>query len=167
MNVLDKTLAVLTVLCFTAIIGVVSIQIFSRFFPFSFIWTEEVTRFLFIYAVSFAAPLAMRNKEFMRLDFLITALPKKFRIFLESAIYLGVVLFCFIAAYQGYQFALIGQGQTSATTKIDMSFIHASIGISMLFTGIYTIINLFELYSNKSEQKELSIAEQAERSKTI
>ena len=57
----ERILGLGTFLCFTALIITVLIQIFTRFLPLgiSFIWTEEATRFFFIFSVVFAAPLVL------------------------------------------------------------------------------------------------------------
>lgn len=144
LKIIDRTLGLLTTLSFIGVLIVVVIQILSRYLPYTAVWTEELTRFLFIYAVSFAAPLALKRKEFINVELLINLLPERFRQVYEAVIYLVIVLLCSLIAYQGYAFALIGLGQTSATMAIDMSIIHASIGISMVFLAIYAIFHVID-----------------------
>ncbi|ASS89881.1 TRAP transporter small permease [Aeribacillus pallidus] len=144
-KLIDRTLELATILTFFGIIVVVTIQILSRYLPYTAIWTEELTRFLFIYSVSFAAPLALKRKEFISIELVEKLLPRKAKVIYEAFIYLAVAIFCAVVAYQGYQFALIGIGQKSATMTIDMSVIHASIGIAVLFISIYALLHIVEL----------------------
>lgn len=153
LKLLDKTLEALTALCFTGIIIIVTIQILFRFLPFSVVWTEELTRFLFLYAVSFGAPIAMKRHEFISIDFILNVIPEKFRNYYKALTSLFVVGVSFFIAYQGYTFMLIGQGQTSATMAIEMSWIHASIGLSMLLIGFYALVNMIELFSSKEGKR--------------
>ncbi|OLS38859.1 hypothetical protein BTR22_04195 [Alkalihalophilus pseudofirmus] len=146
LKLLDRTLEVLTALCFIGIIVVVTMQISTRFLPFSAVWTEELTRYLFIFAVSFGAPLAMKRQEFISIDFILNAIPERFRNYYTAFTQLLVIVMCSYIAYYGYYFMLLGQGQRSATMAIEMSWIHASIGLSMLLVGVYAIISIIDLF---------------------
>ncbi|WP_202080220.1 TRAP transporter small permease [Caldalkalibacillus salinus] len=156
LKLLDRTLEILTTLCFIGIITVVMIQISTRFLPFSAVWTEELTRFLFIYAVAFGAPIAMKRQEFISIDLILNAIPDTSRHYYQAFTTLIVVGISFVVAYEGYNFMIIGQGQTSATMAIDMSWIHASIGLSSLLIGFYALVNIIELFSSKQKRGEQS-----------
>ncbi|MDQ0338041.1 TRAP-type C4-dicarboxylate transport system permease small subunit [Caldalkalibacillus uzonensis] len=144
LKIVDRTLETLTIITFVGIIISVMIQILSRYLPYSAVWTEELTRFLFIYSVSFAAPLALKKKEYINLDIIINLLPYKVRNFYYGFIYLLIVILCSVIAFQGYTFAKIGLGQSSATMAIDMSIIHSSIGISMVFVALYAFFHMLD-----------------------
>ncbi|RKL68128.1 C4-dicarboxylate ABC transporter permease [Salipaludibacillus neizhouensis] len=153
-KLLDRTLEIATILCFTGLIIVVIIQIASRYLPQTFVWTEELSRFLFLYSVSFGAPLALKDKEFINVDLLLNYLPKRAREIYEGFIYLTIVLFSAVVAFWGYKFIGIGRGQSSATMAFDMSIIHACIFITMFFIGIYALlhtINYFKGHEKGSE----------------
>ena len=58
-----------TLLSTYGLIGSVLLQIFARFFLTNIPpWTEEASRLFFIYATSFAAGLALKNKYYVHLD---------------------------------------------------------------------------------------------------
>lgn len=145
LKIIDRTLEAATVLSFLGVIIVVIIQILSRYFPYTAIWTEELTRYLFIYSISFGAPLALKKKEFINVDLLINLFPKKIKQVYEGIVYLIIAILSAIIAFQSYTFMVIGKGQTSATmTFIDMSIIHASIGITVIFLTIYAVIHVLD-----------------------
>jgi TRAP-type transport system small permease protein len=153
-KIIDRTLGLLTILSFVGVISVVVIQILSRYLPYTAVWTEELTRFLFIYSIAFAAPLALKKKEFINVELLINLLPKRAREIYEAMIYLVIVLLCSVVAYQGYIFTMIGRGQTSATMALDMSIMHASIGVSMVFIAIYAIFHVIDYLKGLPERSE-------------
>jgi TRAP-type transport system small permease protein len=153
-NILTKTLEAATILSFLGVIVVVLIQILSRYLPYTAVWTEELTRFLFIYAISFGAPLALKNKEFISVDILTGLLPQKVQEYYEAFIYLVVVVLSFVIAYHGYTFIEVGKGQTSATMAVDMSVIHASIAISFVFIAIYAIFHVINVFISPKERSE-------------
>jgi TRAP-type transport system small permease protein len=153
-KILTRTLEIATILSFLGVITVVLIQILSRYLPYTAVWTEELTRFLFIYSISFGAPLALKNKEFISVDILTGLLPKKIQETYEAFIYLVIVVLSFVIAYHGYTFISVGKGQTSATMALDMSIIHASITISFIFIAVYSILHVIHTFSSPGERSE-------------
>ncbi|WP_096437277.1 TRAP transporter small permease [Alteribacter populi] len=154
LKLLDRTLEMLTILCFVGIIVTVTVQILTRFLPFSAVWTEELSRFLFIYAVAFGAPVAMKRQEFISIEFIFNVIPKKVRHYYQAFTSLVVMVVSFFIAYHGYSFILTGQGQTSATMAIEMSWIHASISVSMIFLGFYALVNMVDFLVSKGKRGE-------------
>ena len=143
---LEKFLGFGTFISFTALIITVLIQIFTRFLPLgiSFIWTEEATRFLFIFSVAFAAPLAMKNKEYVNVDLILNILPKNIRKFFDIMIdSLSVVLFT-IVFFQAIKFAKLGIGQTSPAMRIPAYVGFSSIMFMAIFVLYYALGNLKE-----------------------
>ncbi|MGF2614621.1 TRAP transporter small permease [Rossellomorea vietnamensis] len=153
-NILTRTLEAATILSFLGVIVVVLIQILSRYLPYTAVWTEELTRFLFIYSISFGAPLALKNKEFISVDILTGYLPEKIKEAYEAFIYLVIVVLSFVIAFHGYTFISVGRGQTSATMALDMSIIHASITISFIFIAIYSVVHVINAYKVSGERSE-------------
>lgn len=141
--VMDKLLEIGALLSITAMIIVVVIQVFSRFaLPRTPPWTEEATRILFIYMVSFAGGLAVRDKAFVNVDTLITYLPFKARQILQILIDMMIVLFMGIIVYHATFFVKIGAMQRSSSLLIPMSYIFVGTLVVALFIGIYTAIDL-------------------------
>ena len=67
-----------TLLSTTGLIVTVSLQIFARFFlPYAPSWTEEASRLFFIYAISFAAGLALKTHYYVHLDMFYNSFPSK------------------------------------------------------------------------------------------
>jgi TRAP-type C4-dicarboxylate transport system permease small subunit len=69
MGALDGVLKYLSIFCFIAIALSVFLQVFSRFIlPSTPSWTEEVSRYCFIYLVASAIGLAWRDGDIISLD---------------------------------------------------------------------------------------------------
>lgn len=81
-RVLEKILSVLAIISFIALIGVVLLQILSRFTPISFIWTEEMTRYFFLYTIAFAAGLGVVRNEYIGIDFILEIFFRKNALYL-------------------------------------------------------------------------------------
>ncbi|MFD2922208.1 TRAP transporter small permease [Halobacillus naozhouensis] len=154
-KVLSGLLETLTVIMFSGVMIVVIIQILGRYSPFTFVWTEELTRYFFIYAVAFGAPVAMKRREYIRVDLLVELLPNKVKKYYNAFIYLVLGVFSSMLVTYAYRFAKLGEGQTSATLEIDMFYIYFSMVITLIFLAIYSFLNIYQsLTENTEEEKE-------------
>lgn len=153
MKVLDSILKVCAIFSFVGMIFVVLTQILTRYVPVSFVWTEEITRFLFIFSILFSAPLAMKKREYISVDLFIDFLPGKLRKIYKGFIYLVLALFCAFLLVPSYDFAMLGKGQTSATLKIEMFYIYLGIGVALLFLCVYSIVNAVSLFRGNDVEK--------------
>ncbi|MCM3124212.1 MULTISPECIES: TRAP transporter small permease [unclassified Mesobacillus] len=149
---LDMLLAFLTVISFTGVIVVVMVQIMSRYLPYTAIWTEELTRYLFIYAICFGAPLALLRGEYINVDMIFAKMSHNFRRFYEIAIYAVLMVLFGVMVKTGYDFTLVGT-QMSATMPFKMSAIHAAILIMSLLLAFYSIVKIVKLIRNEEDFK--------------
>lgn len=150
---LDRVLSFLTVASFSGVIIVVMIQIMSRYLPYTAIWTEELTRYLFLYAICFGAPLALLRGEFINVDLIFAKMSHNVRRFYEVFIYLLILFLGAILVKEGWFFYQLGKNQTSATMPFQMSAIHASILIMSIFLVLYSIVKIIRLIRNKEDFK--------------
>ncbi len=133
-----------TFLSFTAMVITVLLQVFTRtLFPDkSFVWTEEASRFFFIYAVAFAAPLAMEKQEYVNVDILLNALSDNAKKVLQLIIHIITIAFFSVVFFQAIKFTKLGIGQTSPSMSIPMYVSYFST-IIMNFFIIYYAVNNF------------------------
>jgi len=154
-DIIETILEVGTFIFFAALIIVVLLQVFTRFlFPDkSFVWTEEASRFCFIYAVAFAAPLAMKKQEYVNVDIVLTKLSKGARRALELTIRIINVILFSIVFFQAIKFAKLGIGQTSATMRIPMYISYSSIAIMTFFITFYAVHDLMRFISGLKKKE--------------
>lgn len=75
------------------IVMVIFVEVVRRFvFDYSSIWGEETARYAFIYLVWIAAAAAVRDRAHIRIDVLLTILPKRLRpaLFLFGDLLMGI-----------------------------------------------------------------------------
>ncbi len=150
-----KILSFLSVSCFVGVTITVSLQILSRWIPFSFIWTEELTRYFFLYGICFAAPLALIRNEYINVDLLINRFSEKGKRVAHTCIYLSILLVSVILIKEGYAFTLLGNNQSSATMPFKMSVIHASMLIMGCFLFLFSLIRIGFYVANKKNPYEV------------
>lgn len=150
-KLIDRTLALLTIVSFSGVIVLVTIQIISRFAPFSFVWTEELTRYFFLYGICFGSPLALMRNEFINVDIILNRMPDNFRRYYEIFIYLSIILISAVIVVKGYEFILGGHNQSSATLPIQLSAVHAFLMIMGIFLVYYAVLKIIDLVKNKQD----------------
>lgn len=102
----------------------VTLQVLSRFTELvpSYIWTEELSRFLFIWMVMLGAMIAVREGTHFDVDVWPELTPRAAaRLHIVS--HLFVLLFALVFVYWGIQFVRFGWSQQSELAELPMPFI--------------------------------------------
>jgi len=102
----------------------VTMQIVSRYTGLvpSYIWTEELSRFLFIWMVMLGAMVAVREGTHFEVD-VWPDLPLRAAAWLRIVSHLFVLLFALVFVYWGVQFVRFGWDQESELAELPMPFI--------------------------------------------
>ena len=150
LKTINKLLGIGTLLSTIGFIGSTVIQIFARFFLTSApSWTEEASRLFFIYAMSFAAGLALRDKYFVELDVLYRKFSKKIKFLVDMIIQLCTVLLFAVMGCYSIQYIQLGSTETSPSMRIPMSFAFLSILIMSVTVIIYASLEIINLNKNR------------------
>ncbi len=119
-----KLLNWLMVGCVAILIVPVTLQVLSRFTDFvpSFIWTEELSRFMFIWMVMLGAMIGVRERSHFDVDVWPDLAPRAAaRLRIVSNLF--VLLFAVVFMVWGYQFVRFGWKQESELAELPMPFI--------------------------------------------
>ena len=105
----------------------VTLQIVSRYTALipSWIWTEELSRFLFIWMIMLGAMIAVRESTHFVVDVL-PALPPRAHAAVQILADVGVLVFAGIFAWYGIEFVKFGWNQTSELAELPMPYIFAA-----------------------------------------
>jgi TRAP-type C4-dicarboxylate transport system permease small subunit len=124
-------------------------------FHLGFSWPEEVSRFLFIWACSLAAIIAVKRKSHYVVDFAVKAIfsSKMTRIF-EIYAYLISIGILLIVTYKGVFLTQIVGSQTSPGLRISMAYVYVAIPISAFLMIIYFTIEIVKLIINLDINKD-------------
>jgi TRAP-type C4-dicarboxylate transport system permease small subunit len=131
----------------------VTLQVLSRFTELvpSYIWTEELSRFLFIWMVMLGAMIAVREGTHFDVDVWPELAPRAAaRLHIVS--HLFVLLFALVFVYWGIQFVRFGWSQQSELAELPMPFIFLAWPVAgltwILFLGEAFVANI-RLLSSK------------------
>lgn len=113
-------------------------------------WSEEVARYLMIWAASLAISVGIMRREHLGITFLISRIPPSAQKWVALLVNLAVLWFLWILTKFGYYMALEGQGQLSpvlAKYRINMmwslSAIPAAGALAMIQTALQILVDLF------------------------
>lgn len=128
---LDKLLALLAFLATVGYIGSVVVQIFSRtFLPRTPSWTEETARYFFVYAVAFAAGLAVRKNAYVAVDIATSWMPPKLKKYHAIAVNALLAIFSMYFEIKSvFKFAFFKARMVSTALEIPMQHIYFSLVI--------------------------------------
>lgn len=131
-----RVLSFLLVISVGILVIPVSLQIFSRYTTLipSYIWTEEMARFLFVWLIMIGAMVAMREGTHFVVDMWPKLSPKA-----DAALGLvsgvAVLLFALVFVYAGWEFTSFAMNRISELAELPLWMIHVAwplLGISWL-----------------------------------
>ena len=151
---LDSWLRAGAILSMFMLLGVVLLQVFARLaLPQVPAWTEEASRFFFIWAVAFAAGPAVREQAYVDVDSLTVHLPQKLQLWLAIVLDSALVLFCGLMVHESTKLILTLEGQTSAALLWPMHVFYAAIWLQTTMLTLYlarSVVRMFRTGSIKN-----------------
>jgi TRAP-type transport system small permease protein len=132
----------------------VTLQIISRYTALipSWIWTEELSRFLFIWMIMLGAMIAVREGTHFVVDVWPDLAPRPTAM-LQIASNVFVLAFALVFVWWGIQFVRFGWDQTSELAELPMGFIFMAWPVAgvtwVLFLG-EAFIESFRVLSGKT-----------------
>ena len=116
----------------------VTLQIVSRYTHLipSWIWTEELSRFLFVWMVMLGAMVGVREHTHFEVD-VWPELGPRANALLRIVSGVGVLVFALVFVWWGIQFVRFGWDQTSELADLPMPFIFAAWPIAGFFWLVF------------------------------
>ncbi len=145
LRALDRVLDRATLLLLAVLLLVVGVQIFARYvLNHSLYWSEEVSRYLFIYLVFLGAAIVLRRNGHIQVSFFVERLPAPLR--RTVAILVDLLLLWFVAAVclQSIRLALMVWTVPTAALEIPWTVVYLGIASGM---AAMTVIVTAALYS--------------------
>ena len=122
---------------------IVVVQVFSRYlFSYSFVWAEELVRYLMIWMVLLGAARVQSMNDHIRIDFFpMLAGPRGSRL-MEIIFRLATLTFLTIICIKGLKVAYFNRLFESSGLRISMLWPTLAIPVGSFLIGIYTIYAL-------------------------
>jgi TRAP-type transport system small permease protein len=136
----------------------VSLQIFSRYTELipSYIWTEEMARFLFVWMIMIGAMLGIHEGRHFEVDIWPRLAPRP-QAALRLVSNLAVLVFALVFAWAGWYFTRFAWNRISELAELPLWLIHIAwplTGVTWLvFTGEQVWDNLGTLFTGKTPRE--------------
>lgn len=114
-------------------------------------WSEEASRYLFVWATFFGAVVVLSKNEHFKIDFVVELFPKKAQKYFIYFSYLCVAIFSYILIFYGFALQQSASSQLSPALRLNMMWVYSIIPI----TGVLMLLHLIELiYKDITKKKE-------------
>lgn len=135
-DVLNGILSVLMII----VLGLIFLQVLVRYvFSYSIPWSEELSRFLFIYVIFLSLNITIREKLPIRIDFLDNALKGKAKMLLRLLVEIISGIILSVLAYSGYKLFLFGFKSSSPGLGLPLYAIYIVLPIGYALSVIETV----------------------------
>lgn len=149
----DRLLHFLLITTLLLLIIPVSLQIFSRFTDLipRYMWTEEMSRFFFVWLIMLGATLGVRERLHFDVDFLPALSARANHVLLRMS-QTAMLVFSGVVLYWGIEFTKFGWNQTSELADMPMWWIF----IAWPLAGFLWLVFLLDHMFNASDISESS-----------
>ena len=149
MKLVIHLLKVGTLISTLAFILSVLFQIYARFFLESApSWTEEASRFFFLYAVGFSAALAARDNEYVYIDTIYNYMSPVMKKVIDIFISIIVTMLFLIMSIYAIDYIFLGVTEKSPSMGISMAWSFGSILVMAISMVIYYAKETLDIFQN-------------------
>ena len=146
LKALLKINGAIAVALFAALTLVVSLQVLTRFvLHLPFIWSEELSRFLFFWVVMLGAAMSVKNRRHFVIDVTmgrIDTWSPNLRFLLNAFPHLCILAFAALLSVQGIGYTRIGLLRTATNSQVNMGLVYLAIPVFAALTFLYALGNL-------------------------
>ena len=135
--------AVAVFFCMTLL--VLGAVVLRYFFSITFRWSDELTRFIFIYLVFLGIPIALRCNDHIRVEYFTSFLPQRARKWLDQFIYAIVGLLVAAIIFSSEELIFGKPGSTLAPgLQIPRGIVYFSVPLGFLLVFIELVCKLIK-----------------------
>lgn len=135
--------ALLDIACIVFLVATILIvlfQVFNRFWlNLSAPWTEEFSRYIFIYLCVLGITRGVRDDAHIKLELIVSAFPEKVQIVVNLLIDILVIILLSGVIVSGFKFLPISMTRRAATLNISMYYLYIAIPISAIVMILFLL----------------------------
>lgn len=151
--------ALITLMMFIMVVLIFT-QVFTRYvLGNSLGWTEEASRYLFIWLIFLSIGIAFIDKKHISIDILLDVMPKTIQKIILQFSYLCLMALCIFFFIQGMELVEKLQmfSQNSSTLQIPMWLVYLSLPVGFLVAFFRLIHNSILLYVKKEDEEQSEV----------
>lgn len=151
---LEKFILYILAILFAVMVSSLFYQIVMRFiFQSANAWSEEVTRYSFIWMSMLGSSVATRRSRNMDVDFIVNRMPEGLKL-INKFVTRGLVI-AFLLVLVVYGTSLVGMThkQLSAGIRVPMSYIYASVPLGGILILLFTFEIIIDEIKGRKERE--------------
>jgi TRAP-type C4-dicarboxylate transport system permease small subunit len=158
-DISQKAISLLLGLILASFMTIIFLQTLGRYLNFSIWWSEEISRYLFIWLIMLGVNVATYQKDMLRLEILDMILSEKAKLVTNlivdiiSLAAVSALFYCSVLYIKD-----LGSNQIAPTLGIQMRYVVSCIPIGMalsIWTQVLVILNrISELFIKTNDKKE-------------
>jgi TRAP-type C4-dicarboxylate transport system permease small subunit len=139
------------------ILGLMTLIIFYQvlvrfvFVGMSAPWTEELARYLMIWAIFIGGALVARRADSLSVEALVQIIPPWAGRAIKIIAHFVAIVFYVYIFFVGIDMAKSGVSETSAVLKVPMVWLYSAMSVGAILTILNSITLLVDLYINKKD----------------
>ena len=142
--------------CLTASLAIpVGMQVISRYTGIipTYLWTEELATFIFVWVVMIGAMLAVWDGT--HFDVVITpdAQSPLGVLIQKSVVCIGILIFALLFAWYGIEYAKVGSIQSSVMMRANLLWTYVTVPFAGAVWTVFTAYRLFEAFATYAETR--------------
>lgn len=152
-KVLDKVLSGAAVLLFTLLVIVVVWQVFSRQVLASpAAWTEELSRYLFVWLGLFAAALVFSERGHIAVDFVARRTNPGAQRAIAALVQVAVLVFALaVLVYGGIRVAQGAWNQNLSALPVTLGQMYVAMPVTGVLIAVYSLANLLDVIAGRTD----------------
>jgi TRAP-type C4-dicarboxylate transport system permease small subunit len=145
LNVLRRTIQIVIMVMFAALIVTVFYQVLGRYlFNAPPSWSEELARFLQVWIALLASALCIQQGMHLGVDYLLYAVPPRGRAVLEALVHVMVSGFLLLLLVQGGKILDVAGVQSSPAMGINMWYAYLAVPVGAALMLLESVLKLGE-----------------------
>lgn len=148
---LDKVFRFALFLTLSSMIVIITAQIIFRVFFTSLSWTEELSRYLLVWATFIGTAVAFKKGAHIAVTFGIDFLPKQLKKFVQMISFLLMALFFVVTIWYSINLFNMQVYQVSPAIGIKMRYVYMIIPISFSVMSVHLLCQFTKVWQKEQE----------------
>ena len=141
----------------TLMVVITTMEVVRRYiFGLSFLWAEELVKFLLVATTFIGGPAAYRAGGLAFLDLVVSHVNEKTKKYINLFINIVIVISCIWLAKIGFEYSFSPMVAKSFSTglKLKMTYIYVTIPVGFVMMIVFAIEQMFDILSNRRTMEE-------------
>ena len=147
---------------FATLIVCLILQVFTRLLPkflgdwavISLPWTEELSRFSFVWLLMLGSSVGMYNQEHFNVTFVVDAVPPALRAPIQFLVYLAELLFVGFLIVHGYWMSEMVWNQIAPAVGVSYAWVYMSVPVGASLMAVHIVGNMIKRYLPSSRSRD-------------